>query len=291
MNVFGLVVNLNKKEVDEVAGQIIRWLEINGCRVLMEEETARSLGLARLGVPQRQLVEQAQCMLVLGGDGTLLRTARRVAFSGTPVIGINLGHLGFLTEIDIPDTFPSLRKLLDGQYYIEERMMLEARVIRQGAAVEKLLGLNDAVITKGAFARISYFEMYVNDEYVNTYSADGIIIASPTGSTAYSLSAGGPVVTPELDLMLITPICPHTLWARPMVIAPDSVVRVDVLKGGGEIMLTMDGQHGFSLRRNDQVVVRRAEKRARFIRLKSRDFFTVLRKKLEGNRDNAKGTE
>lgn len=284
MNTFGLAVNLNKEGVRELVLQIICWLEERGCTVLMNEDTARPLGLP-VGVSQSQLAERAQCMLVLGGDGTLLRTARKMASTGIPLIGVNLGRLGFLTEIDIPEVLPALEQLLNGQYSIDERMMLEALVYRQGLVVEHSVGLNDAVITKGAFARLILLETHVNDEYVNTYPSDGLIIASPTGSTAYSLSAGGPLVTPALDLMLITPICPHSLWGRPVVIAPDSTIKVVVLSSRGEVMLTMDGQHGFSLRQDDHVIVRRAMQKARFLRLKGRSFFEVLRKKLKAEED------
>ncbi|MDK2889325.1 MAG: kinase [Thermoanaerobacter sp.] len=285
MRTFGLAVNLEKKGVHELVWQIVRWLEDRGCTVLINEDTARPLGLSRLGVSQDCLVERSQCMMVLGGDGTLLRTARKVAAAGTPIIGVNLGHLGFLTEIDIPEVIPALEKILEGKYHLEERMMIEAMVDRQGMVVEHSVGLNDAVITKGAFARLIRLETYVNDEYINTYPADGLIIASPTGSTAYSLSAGGPLVTPDLDLMVLTPICPHSLWARPVVIAPESVIKVVVHSRRGEVMLTMDGQHGFSLRQDDQVMIRRAPQKARFLRLKGRSFFAVLRKKMKEEED------
>jgi len=281
LNTVGLVVNLKKEGVTDLVRKVVRWLEDRGCTVLIDEETARSLGFSRLGTTLNCLAEQAECVIVFGGDGTLLRTTRKVAAACTPIIGVNLGHLGFLTEIDIPEVIPALEKLLAGQYFIEERMMLEAMVYRSDKLIEHIIGLNDAVITKGAFARLTLFETYVNDEYVNTYPSDGLIIASPTGSTAYSLSAGGPLVTPDLNLMLITPICPHTLWARPLVVAPDSMVKVVVLSCRGDVMLTMDGQYGFSLLQYDQVVIRRAPQKARFLRLKGRGFFELLRKKLK----------
>jgi NAD+ kinase len=289
LDTFGLVVNLNKKGVRELVEQIVQWLESKGRSVLINENTARALGLARLGVSQNHLVERAQCMIVFGGDGTLLRTARKVARAGTPIIGVNLGHLGFLTEIDVPEALPALEKLLHDEYYIEERMMLEARVYREGKMVEHLVGLNDAVIAKGAFARLILLETYVNDDYANTYPSDGLIVASPTGSTAYSLSAGGPLVTPELDLLLLTPICSHNLWSRPMIFAPDSIIKVVILSSQGEVMLNMVGQKVFSLTKHDQVVVNRASHKAKFIRLEGRNFFELLRKKLteEGERNGA----
>jgi len=287
LKTFGLVVNLNKKGVFELVGQIAHWLEEKGCSVLIADAIARLLDLARLGVSEEQLYDQAECVLVFGGDGTMLWTARRVVRTGTPIIGINLGHLGFLTEIDVPEVLPALEKLLEGQYHVEERMMLEAQVHRQGNVIVKLVGLNDAVITNSSIARLIQLDTFVNDEFVNRYFADGMIIASPTGSTAYSLSAGGPLVTPDHDLILLTPVCSHSLWARPIVITPESVIKVVLVSDRGEGMLTMDGQHGYILRQSDQVVVRRSEQKAKFLRLIGRNFFEVLRKKLkeEGERD------
>lgn len=291
MNRFGLVVNLNKKGARLLVRQIVDRLTGRGCSVLIAEDSAADLELPEFGVPKSHLYELAECIIVFGGDGTLLGTARQVAAAGTgtPIIGINLGHMGFLTEIDVPEALPCLDLLLDGKYYIEERMMLQAQVYRQDKLVEQLVCLNDAVITNGAFARIIHLEAYVNDEYINTYSSDGLIVASPTGSTAYSLSAGGPLATPDLELMLITPICPHALWARSLLVGPDSIVKVKVLNSQGEVMLTMDGQHGFNLCQHDQVLVSRFPQKARLVRLRERGFFEVLRKKLneKGDRNGA----
>jgi NAD+ kinase len=284
---FGLVVNLNKKEVQHLVEQIARWLEDRDCEVMIKEDSARIMGLSRFGVSQEQLFGQAQCIIVFGGDGTMLWTARKVAKAGTPVIGINMGHLGFLTEIDVPEALDDLGKILDGQYFLEERMMLEASVYRDGSIVENSVSLNDAVISKGAIARLIHLGLYVNDQLVNKYHGDGLIIASPTGSTAYSLSAGGPLVSPDHDLILLTPICPHSLWARPVVIAPDSVIKVALLSDGGAVTLTMDGQYVFSLRQDDQIIIRRSPRKAKFLRITGRNFFEVLRKKLseEGDRN------
>ncbi|MHB1042174.1 MAG: NAD(+)/NADH kinase [Eubacteriales bacterium] len=281
MSTFGLEVNLEKNGVRDLAYCIVKWLKENGQAVLMNQDTASALDLSGVGVPRAQLTDKIDYVIVLGGDGTILRAARKIAASSTPIIGVNFGHLGFLTEIDVPDLLPALEKILSGQYYIDERMMLEARLFRKGKIIGHSVGLNDAVITKGAFARLILLETYLNDEYADTYPADGLIVASPTGSTAYSLSAGGPLVTPDFDLMLITPICPHTLWARPMAVAPDSVVKVILRSPQAEVMLTMDGQHGFSLKEDDLVVINRAPDKARFLRLKGRNFFEVLRKKLK----------
>lgn len=287
MNSFGLVVNLDKKGVGSLVRQITEQLTGRGCTVLLEERTAAKLDLPEFGVTRNQLYELAECLIVFGGDGTLLGTARRVAIAGTntPIIGINMGHIGFLTEIDVPEALPALEKLLDGDYKIEERMMLQARVYRKNKLVQQLVGLNDAVITNGAFARIIHLQAYVDDEYINTYPADGLIIATPTGSTAYSLSAGGPLSTPNLELMMITPICPHALWARTLLIAPGSIIKIIVPSSHGEAILTMDGQQSFSLCQDDQVLISRFPQKTRLIRLRKRAFFEVLRKKLYAERD------
>ncbi|MGQ9824438.1 MAG: NAD(+)/NADH kinase, partial [Desulfotomaculales bacterium] len=223
---------------------------------------------------------EADCLVVVGGDGTLLGSARKAAPQGIPILGVNIGRIGFLTEIDAPDLFSALDRLLAGEYRIDARMMLEARVYRQGKCIEQSIALNDAVVTKGAFARLIFLETFVGDEYVATYPADGLIVATPTGSTAYSLSAGGPLVSPEVDLMLVTPICPHSLWARPLVIKADRKVRINVNSQKEEVMLTMDGQHGFRLEERDVVVVTRSSFQARFIRIKNKSFYYLLRKKL-----------
>lgn len=280
MKSIGLMVNLEKEDISPLVGQIVDWLTARGCRVCIPLGAANMLGLPSLGLPLERLLEQVEVLVVLGGDGTLLRSARKAAPLGIPVLGVNLGHLGFLTEIDLPELFPGLERLLEGEFTVEERMMLEARVIREGAVREKISGLNDAVITKGAFARLIFLETYVDDDFVTTYPADGLIVATPTGSTAYSLSAGGPLLTPELDLLVVTPICPHSLWARPLVIDAGREVRVVVRSEKGEVMLTVDGQQGYRLQRGDTVSICRSAHRARLIRLQKRSFFYLLRQKL-----------
>lgn len=285
MKTIGLDINMQKITDCTLVGNIVDWLESKGCTILLRDDTAAAVGLPRLGVTEECFGARSECVIVLGGDGTMLRSARQLAATATPMVGINLGRLGFLTEIDIPEVIPALEKLLAGAYYIEERMMLEALVYRDGEVVEQIVGLNEAVVTNGVIARPFYLETYVNEEFVNIYPANGLIIAGPTGSTAYSLSAGGPLVTPDLDLMLITPICPHTLWARPLVVSPDSTVRVKILDTGQEeVMLTMDGQHGIPLTGSDQILVRQAAARARFLRFKERGFFDLLRQKLREER-------
>ncbi|MEW6275605.1 MAG: NAD(+)/NADH kinase [Bacillota bacterium] len=278
MKKVGLVVNLEKENIRNLVKETIGWLQASHCRPLLAPAAARALEFPEYTA--EEISKEAECLIVLGGDGTLLNSARQAAPAGIPILGINIGRMGFLTEVDAPDLFFALERLLKGEYAIEGRMMLEARVYRRGKWIERSSALNDAVVTKGAFARLIFLETYVNNEYVATYPADGLIIASPTGSTAYSLSAGGPLVSPELELMLVTPICPHSLWARPLVIGADEEIKINVNSQNEEVMLTMDGQYGFRLEQNDTVVVTKSPFRAKFIRLKNRSFYYLLRKKL-----------
>ena len=287
MKKIGLIANMKKDNIKAAVPEIISLLNHRGAEVLMPSGTADNLNSINSDMSVNEMLNLVQCFIVLGGDGTILSSARMGARAGIPVLGINMGRLGFLSELDIPDVANGFDSLFREDFYIDERMMLYARVIRDSRVLEEFTCLNDAVITKGAFARLIMLETRVNGEEVGTYPADGIIVASPTGSTAYSLSAGGPVVTPNLDLMLITPICPHALWARPMVISPSSKVEVKVLSDRAEIMLTVDGQHGLRLEQNDIVYIGSSSLKAKFLRLKQRSFFNVLRKKLsEGQREN-----
>jgi len=280
LRAIGLVVNLNKDRISELVRELVAWLEEKNCRIVMEAKAAQTLGLFEPGYPIEQMIKEVDCLIVLGGDGTLLRTARQAAPAGVPLLGVNLGHLGFLTEIELPELLVSLDKLFQKKYYVEERMMLEVKVYRANQVVEQAIALNDAVISKGAFARLIFLQTKVNGEQVNTYPADGLIIATPTGSTAYSLSAGGSLVTPELELMLLTPICPHALWARPLVVSAISTIEVTLLASPEEVVLTIDGQRGFHLDCHDLIQVKKAAAYARFIRLKKHDFFYLLRQKL-----------
>lgn len=280
LNTIGILANLHKGSVERLVTDISDWLASRGIEVILQRELAEKLQHRPAGASLEEMMKTIKCLLVFGGDGTILNGARLAAGAGVPLLGVNLGHLGFLSEVDIPEIQASLESIVAGDYRIEERMMIEAEVLRDGNIIEKSMGLNDAVITKGAFARLIFLRIKVNSEQVSTYPTDGIIVSTPTGSTAYSLSAGGPVVTPELDLMLITPICPHALWARPIVISPQCVVEVELLSDKGEVMLTIDGQRGTKLIKNDIVRITRAPFRVKFIRLKTRNFFKLLKQKL-----------
>ncbi|MGI9951552.1 NAD(+)/NADH kinase [Moorellaceae bacterium AZ2] len=284
MQRIALIANHSKPQVYGVALNLMDWLEKRGVEPLVLSSTAEKLGCPGRGIPAEELVK-ADCVLSLGGDGTLLQAARLVAEMGIPILGVNLGHLGFLTEIELSELFPSLERLLGGDFSIEERMMLSTCLWRDGRKAF-FTALNDVVITKGAFSRMLRLEVYVGEAYLDTYPADGLIVSSPTGSTAYSLSAGGPLVSPELQVMIITPICPHTLYARPLVVRGDREIRVKVYAAGAEVMLTVDGQQGVHLNHGDEVITSKAGVPARLIRLQGRSFYSLVREKLRegGNR-------
>jgi NAD+ kinase len=223
-------------------------------------------------------------VLVLGGDGTLLAMADCIGEAGSniPILGVNFGSLGFLTEVTLPELYPSLEKALTGRAVVEERLMLRSTTTRQSAVFARAIAVNDAVITKTARSRLIDLSVYVGDEFVTRVKADGLIVATPTGSTAYNLAAGGPIVQPSVDALLLTPIAPHTLTNRPIVIPSVSAVRVvPNMEERDEVFVTFDGQHGFQLVAGDEVAVRRAENPLRLIKPSTRSYFEILRTKLK----------
>lgn len=274
----GLVVNYRKKHPVQLGKDLILWFERRGIRSYALPQDGVVLGLNEEYISHR-LDQIIDCVITLGGDGTFLRAARLAAPAGIPVLGINMGTLGFLTEVEQGEIESSLEMLIAGKYYLEDRMMLEARVIRDGNTAETYTGLNDVVINKGPLARLLILEIRVGKKFVTTYKADGVIISSPTGSTAYSLSAGGPIVDPEVDVIIITPICPHTLQARPLVIPSHKEVSVMMINQN-DSMLTIDGQHGFELRNGDEIIVAKSPFYARLVRIKEQHFYSILREKL-----------
>jgi NAD+ kinase len=225
-------------------------------------------------------------VVALGGDGTLLRAARAVGNRMTPVVGVNVGSLGFLTEVTIEEMDQALDAILKGKYTWEDRMNLDAAVVRARQEVGNFSALNDLVINKGALARVIEMRMTVDGHYVADYTADGLIVSTPTGSTAYSLSAGGPIVNPRMDAIIATPICPHTLAVRPMILSAEQELVVELWAGHGvngepEVKLTVDGQVGFDLVSGDTLRFRRSQQRTRLILSGERSFYEVLRKKLK----------
>jgi len=276
----GIIPNLSKDNNLHLTESITKWLLDNNQEVLINNGIAIKLGKPELGTKNEDIYMNSDFIIVLGGDGTLLNIARQSAYYEVPLFGINLGHLGFLTEVEAEEMFPALEKLIKGEYEIEKRMMLEATVETDNIQKEKSVALNDIGITKGPFSRIIRMGIYINDDFVDLYSADGVVISSPTGSTAYSLSAGGPIVSPDVEVMIVTPICPHILHSRSIVVSNNDEVKVEVCNNNNEVMLTVDGQQGYKLLPKDTIIVNKSAFSTRLIRIKKRSFYDVLRKKL-----------
>jgi len=280
MKTVGLFPNLSKKNSVRVSNTIVNWFHERDYRVLLPDSAAKSLDANLFSFASGEIFEEIDYAVTLGGDGTLLSLARQLAPYEVPILGINMGHMGFLTEIELSDLYKDLDLFIEKKFLIDTRMMLEARVVRQKQVLEKFITLNDAVITKGPFARLIRLKVFAGGAYIDTYPSDGLIVSTPTGSTAYSLSAGGPIINPDMELLLLTPICPHTLRSRSIVISKDDIIKIQVIAEHPETMLTVDGQQGYRLLPGDEVIVKKSDYRTRLIRIKRRSFYDVLRKKL-----------
>lgn len=259
--------------------EVMTWLEQRGLDVLLEEDLAKWLGYPRDYVDS-DIPARADLIIVLGGDGTLISVARHVGPHMKPILGINLGSLGFLTEITQEETFTTLERVLRGDFKVSSRMMLDAVVMRGGREIARYVVLNDAVINKGALARIIDMQTSVDGAYLTTFKADGLIVATPTGSTAYNLAAGGPIIYPGLSCLVISPICPHMLTNRPLIVSDRSVIHIEVKFEDQHVVLTADGQVGMPLKGGDVVELRRSDVRTLLIESPTKDYFAVLRAKL-----------
>lgn len=272
------------KHIDPRAGAIVSelcdWLASRGKGVILDRETA-SLVQRADGVSRGKLPEHCDFLIVIGGDGTLLSAARVVGTTGKPILGVNLGALGFMTAITLEELYPALDRIFTYDFEYDERMMLVAHVHRLGERVANYTVLNDVVINKGALAKIIDIEATIGEMYLSSFKADGLIISTPTGSTGYSLAAQGPILYPTLRTIVITPICPHTLTNRPIVIPDNMVVRAELRSQETDVFLTLDGQVGFGIRQGDVIEVKKADAPLRFFRSPFRDYFTVLRTKLK----------
>jgi len=263
-----------------MADELGRWLGARGVAVTYERETASALGLAD-GVPRQAIPPDTDLALVAGGDGTLLSVAREVASAGIPILGVNLGSLGFLTELQADERFEALERVLAGRFTIEERQTLRVRYAKRAETTQREYALlNDAVISKSALARMIHIDVQVDGDEVATYKSDGLILATPTGSTAYSLSAGGPILDPRMRAFVITPICPHTMTHRPLVVPSDVHIDLTLRSDGEEVYLTLDGQIGFPLDDGDRLGIDAHPSPVRLVRVAERSFFEILRRKL-----------
>ena len=277
----GLFPNTKKQGVATVLDWLIHFLQEQKVQVLMPEESAAIMKHPELGCSRDQLVEKLDIALTLGGDGTLLSTAREVAPHGVAVCGINMGQLGFLTEIELSELAPSMERMIRGDYFLEDRPMLEAVIDRPEGLIVAPSALNDVVVAKGGFSRMIRLKLFIDDHLTANYPADGLIVATSTGSTGYSLSAGGPIVGPNLNVTVITPICPHSLNTRSLVVSDKEELRIETQATHDDIVLTIDGQTLYNLRSGDKILVHRSPHRARFVKLNGRSFYESLRTKLK----------
>jgi NAD+ kinase len=277
----GLIAKPDAPAAPRVIRQVVEWLAAHGMTAVLEKETAGLVPSASVQAASKpELPGLVDLLIVLGGDGTLLSMARAVGDLGVPILGVNLGGLGFLTATTLDEMVPALEAVRAGGMAIEERMVLGARLIRNGQTVGEYSALNDVVITKSAMSRIVDLAVSVGGRHATAYRADGLIISTPTGSTAYNLSSGGPILFPTMDAVVLTPIAPHTLSNRPIVIPGAERIEVTLLDDQ-DVMLTMDGQVGVPLRERDTVEVQKAAARIRLLRFPQKDFFSVLRTKLK----------
>jgi NAD+ kinase len=277
----GIVAKPGAAEARGVLTELLDWLTARGLGAVLEKETAALVPAATApSVGKAELPAQVDLVVVLGGDGTLLSMARAVGDLGVPLLGVNLGGLGFLTATTLDEMRPALEAALAGRMAVDERMMLTVRVLRNGQRLCEYAALNDVVITKSAMSRIIDLAVSVEGQHATAYRADGLIISTPTGSTAYSLSAGGPILFPTMDALVLTPICSHTLTNRPIVLPGSHRVEVTLL-ADQEVMATVDGQLGVNLKVRDTVEVVKAAARIRLIRFPQKEFFSVLRTKLK----------
>ncbi len=280
MKYFYLITNEVKDPEGFYTRKITAYLAAHGGKGVCTEHAA---SYPKLCKPDLAKPEVPDCILVLGGDGTLLRAARNLLNQDIPLLGINLGTLGYLAEVEIAAIEEALDKLLADRFTREERMMLEGQVRRQDMA-EQNYALNDIVISRCGSLQVLTFQIYVNGQFLNSYSADGMIVATPTGSTGYNMSAGGPIVEPGASLLLLTPICPHTLNTRSIVLAPDDEIRIEIPRGkDGQrqtVEASYDGSHKVRLQTDDSIVIRRADKTTGILKLNTESFLTVLHKKM-----------
>lgn len=263
----------------EVLADVTGWLRQRKHTVFMDRETAAIIGESST-CEKPEIPSLVEIIIVLGGDGTLLNVARIAHPYDVPILAINLGSLGFLTEVSLPGLHVTLEKVLNGQFTIENRMLLNAVLWRDGQKVGDYSILNEVVINKGAVARIVDLEVHVDDHYMTSYRADGLIIATPTGSTAYSLSAGGPIIHPSMNALVLCPICPFALTNRPIVIPDQSEIKVKVTTENEDVRISPDGQAGCDMKQGDVLVVKKAENYIQLIQSPDRNFYQILREKL-----------
>ncbi|HST09580.1 MAG TPA: NAD(+)/NADH kinase [Terriglobales bacterium] len=276
----GIISKPAKPELAQILPALFKWFEQHQYKTFIDRETAAYS-------PGPEVVDRKQMaalpldfVVVLGGDGTLLSTSRVVAQAGIPVLGVNLGSLGFLTEVPLPELYQALDDVDQKRATVESRSLVHCELLRNSQSIMSYSALNDVIVNKSALARLNTYELFIDKVFVTTYKADGLIISTPTGSTAYSMAAGGPILTPSVDAFVITPVSPHSLTHRPLVVRDSAEIEIIVKTGDEEAYLSVDGQVGMPVRDEDRVICRKAEYKVQLLRIR-RAFFEVLRTKLK----------
>lgn len=277
----GIISRPRREQLSEVVPPLLEWLRARGVNAVYDEETAVCLPDASSGRTRPLVADSSQLLLVLGGDGTMLSAASLAAPRGIPILPVNMGSLGFLTSFTLEELYPALEDTLNGRFSVSRRIMLQVALQRANVVIENQSAVNEAVINKGALARMIGLELIIDSAPVCRYRADGLIVATPTGSTAYSLSAGGPIMHPTVESFVITPICPHTLNDRPLVVPDSSSIEIKLNHETESVFLTLDGQRGIPLRATDRVRISRAEDKLQLIQPPKKSYFEILRSKLK----------
>jgi len=285
----GVVVKPHQPEALVTLCELTEWLTARGIALVGgpavdRERIEHETGCVIEVIPDEELPQKVDLILVLGGDGTMIATARMLGDYEVPVIGVNYGGLGYLAEFRIEELFSALESILAGDYKLEKRVMLAVELRRDDELITNNRVLNDVVMNKSALARIIQIETYLNDQFVNSFRADGLIVSTPTGSTAYNLSAGGPIIFPTMNAVVITPICPFTLSNRPIVVPDESVIEVRLMTEKEDVALTLDGQVGFPIQAHDRVIIRKSNTTFNLVQPKNRNYFDLLRDKLRWGR-------
>jgi NAD+ kinase len=273
----GLAINRGKPKALIVARELIPQLESKGIQVWIEPRVAKHLGREDLAIAYEDFPTKVDILFVFGGDGSILGIARDFAKHNIPILGINLGHLGFLSEAEPEDLPQVIDAILQEHYETENRMMIEAELYRNGQLIDTWTALNDIGIAKGSYSRMITCKVYLHDKLLNTFFGDGLIVSSPTGSTAYSMSAGGPIVAPNMSALLLTPVCPHSLTARPIILSSDEEITIEVSATHQEIGLSIDGQIGVQLDVFDQLKIRKSPFTTTLVKWKDRTFFDIIK--------------
>lgn len=277
----GIISKPKKSEVREVVLPLLKWLRERQIEVYIDKETGTTLESPEKCLTRNEMPAQVDLLVVLGGDGTLLATARALSRKPVPILAVNLGGLGFLTVITREELYPTLERVLAGNFQTDRRVQIEAEIVRADEVIASLLALNDVVLNKGAIARILDFDVLVDGKFISTYKSDGLIVSTPTGSTAYSLAAGGPVTAPSVEAFIITPICAHTLTNRPLVLPDTATIEVVVKSQREAVYVTVDGQVGVAARSDDIVRLKKASSHVELVQPPHKNYFEILRQKLK----------